>query len=172
MEFEEPDDIPAGELENHIGYEKANKIRDKTPGLTPRCSWGVKVDRCQEEATVRHRTAERFDWRYACDRHAFDPGWGDVCGRVQCGSEWEWIGDVDREPPEYPIPQSLKDRKNEDLTEEHRLKIKREKSNGLKVLDLRCPNLMGSGGELAVRKPTYCPYCGEELSEEVRDVPF
>lgn len=106
----EPSEIKAGVLERVLGVGRANKVRDAVPFLTPLCTWGLRIRRCGESATVRHRVGERYGWGYSCDRHAFHPNYLDILGRVDRPgngeSDWEWLGE-EREVPIYPVPKTL-----------------------------------------------------------------
>lgn len=107
----QPSDIRTGLLEYILGTDKANKVRDSIPFLNPRCTWGLKINRCGKHAEVRHRVSERFDWMYSCKLHGFHPDYHDILGRVNrpgnSESHWEWIGE-EQEPPKYRMPEILK----------------------------------------------------------------
>lgn len=103
-------DIKRGVLEYLLGVNRANRIRDTFPYLTPLCEWGKKVRRCKDKSAVRWRFGSDHHWRYSCKRHAFDPDYDDVLGELITHPgqiEWEWLGE-EEEIPDYPIPEGFK----------------------------------------------------------------
>lgn len=86
-----------GILEHIFEIRKANRKRDKIPFMSPICTNGRSVARCEKEATVYRSDIET----YSCDVHAFSPYWGDLLNKSskQIHNDWHLI-DESRSIPE------------------------------------------------------------------------
>lgn len=95
--------ITVGVLEKLLGIDRANRVRELTPFLTPICVHGRMVTRCTEHATVYRENLNS----YVCDVHGFSPYWGDIANKPSQHGHWRLLDtsrDVPASPAEFTTP--------------------------------------------------------------------